>query len=86
MARPDGTLYGEGQGVVLTGEGDTLTIRGIGTGSFRGGGAVGYRGWVIHHATSQKLARLNSVAGAFEFEVDAERQDAHEDLGMEIVV
>jgi hypothetical protein len=69
--RPDGTLYGEGQGVIITNDGETVSWRGAGTGVFRGGGAVGYRG-SLHYATqSTKLARLNSVAGVFEFEVDA---------------
>ena len=69
--RPDGTLYGEGQGVVLTAGGDAITWKGAGVGKFTGGGAVSYRGAVYYHSASPKFARLNSVAGVFEFEVDA---------------
>jgi len=69
--RPDGSVYGEGQGIIGTRDGDSVTLRGIGTGKVREGGAVSYRGTLIFHAPP-KLARLNTVAGAFEFEVDAQ--------------
>jgi hypothetical protein len=69
--RPDGTIYGEGQGVNVTSEGDAVSWKGAGTGVFRGGGAVGYRGSIHFFTASPKLSRLNSVAGVFEFEVDA---------------
>jgi hypothetical protein len=68
--RPDGTLYGEGQGVVTTKEGDMATWKGAGVGKFVGGGAVSYRGALYYSTASPKLARLNSVAVVFEFEVD----------------
>ena len=69
-SRADGTLYGEGQGVVITKDGDTATWKGQGVGQFRAGGAVGYRGALYYYTASPKLARLNSVAAVFEFEVD----------------
>ncbi|MBI1897466.1 MAG: hypothetical protein HYS04_13225 [Acidobacteria bacterium] len=71
VTRSDGTLYGEGQGVVIGSDGDMATWRGQGVGQFRGGGAVGYRGAVYYYSESPKLARLNKVAAVFEFEVDA---------------
>ena len=67
--RPDGTLYGEGQGLVTTKDGDMATWKGAGVGRFVGGGAVSYRGALYYSSTSPKLARLNSVALVFEFEV-----------------
>src|SRR5437762_5307451 len=42
--RPDGSLYGEGQGIVLANDGATATWKGAGVGKFLGGGAVSYRG------------------------------------------
>ena len=71
-SRPDGTLYGEGQGVFLTVGGESIAWKGIGTGRFTGGGAVSYRGGLVFTTASQKLAHLNSIAGVFEFEVDAD--------------
>ena len=71
-SRPDGSLYGEGQGVVITQDGDVATWKGGGVGKFVGGGAVSYRGAIYYSTASQKLARLNGAAAVFEFDVDAE--------------
>lgn len=70
-SRADGSLYGEGQGVLLTHEGEMATWKGQGVGKFVGGGAVSYRGALYYSTASAKLARLNTIAGVFEFEVDA---------------
>jgi hypothetical protein len=69
--RSDGTLYGEGQGVFATLDGQTVTWKGIGTGVLKPGGAVSYRGCLTYSTTSPKLARLNAIAGVFEFDSDA---------------
>ena len=69
--RPDGTLEGTGMGVFATLDGQTVTWKGIGTGALKPGGAVSYRGSLTYSTTSPKLARLNSIAGVFEFESDA---------------
>jgi hypothetical protein len=68
--RPDGTLTGEGQGIFATVDGEVLTWKGIGTGRLKPGGALSYRGALTFSATSERLSRLNSIAGVFEFEVD----------------
>jgi len=70
--RPDGSLYGEGQAVIITQEGEAVTWKGQGVGKILSDGSVSYRGAVYFSTASSKLARLNSVAGVFEFEVDAE--------------
>jgi hypothetical protein len=69
--RPDGTLYGEGQGIVMTSDGDVASWRGQGVGRFQAGGAVSYRGALYYSTAAPKLARLNTVASVFEYEVDA---------------
>ena len=69
--KPDGSLYGEGQGVFASMDGDIATWKGIGIGRLLGGGAVSYRGCISYSTASAKLARLNSIAGVFEFDVDA---------------
>lgn len=71
-SRPDGSLFGEGQGVILGQDGSSASWKGQGVGKFVGGGAVSYRGAVYYSTNSPKLARLNAVAAIFEFEVDAE--------------
>ena len=70
--RPDGTLFGNGQGVILGKDGDMVSWVGNGVGTFKGGGAVSYRGAVYYRSASPKFARLNTVAAVFESEVDAE--------------
>ena len=69
--RPDGSLYGEGQGVVVTREGEIATWKGQGVGLLSADGSVSYRGAVYYSTASQKLASLNKVAAIFEFDVDA---------------
>jgi hypothetical protein len=70
--RPDGSLYGEGQGILITQDGEPATWKGQGVGKLLGGGAVSYRGALYYSTGSSKLARLNTIAAVFEFEVDAE--------------
>jgi hypothetical protein len=70
--RPDGSLYGEGQGVTITNDGAMATWKGQGAGKFGTGGAVSYRGALYYNSTAPHLARLNTVAVVFEFEVDAD--------------
>jgi hypothetical protein len=71
VLRSDGTFYGQGQGIVMTEDGEAATWIGNGVGRFTGeGGAVSWRGAIYYYTASQKLARLNSVAAIYEFEVD----------------
>jgi hypothetical protein len=68
--RPDGSIYGEGQGVVFTQDGDGISWTGTGLGSFGAGGSVSYRGMLYYRTDSQKMSRMNNMAVAFEFDVD----------------
>lgn len=72
--RPDGTLFGEGQGVLMTEDGGAATWRGSGIGILKPGGAVSYRGAIYYQTTHAKLARLNNCAALFEYDVDAAGQ------------
>jgi hypothetical protein len=56
----------------MTQDGETFTWKGIGTGRFAAGGAVTYRGALCYTTASKKLAKLNAIAGVFEFEVDSD--------------
>lgn len=69
-ARPDGTMFGEGQGVIMTADGETVTFTGRGFGRFTRPGAVAWRGALYYETASRKLARLNGTVGVFEFESD----------------
>jgi hypothetical protein len=70
IVRPDGSIYGQGQGMSLTQDGEAVTWTGTGVGKFGPGGSVSYRGMLFFRTTSEKLARLNNACGAFEYEVD----------------
>ena len=70
VVRPDGSIFGTGQGLLITSDGDGITWTGSGLGKFGPGGSVSYRGMIFFRTDSQKMARANNVCGAFEFETD----------------
>ena len=70
IVRPDGSIYGHGQGLNMTQDGESVTWTGTGVGKFGPGGAVSYRGMLFFQTNSQKIS-LGSACGAFEYEVDA---------------
>jgi hypothetical protein len=72
VVRGDGSIYGEGQGVIMTQDGEMISWKGSGLGRFKEKGAVSYRGIIYYQTASPKLARLNSAPGVFEYEVDPE--------------
>lgn len=69
--QPGGSLFGEGQGITTTQEGDVVTWKGQGTGKMKPGGGVSYRGAIYFQNGSGKLAALNGTAAVFEHESDA---------------
>jgi hypothetical protein len=71
VVQPDGSIFGHGQGLNMTADGEGVTWTGTGVGHFGPGGSVSYRGMLFFRTTSQTLARLNNACGAFEYEVDA---------------
>ena len=72
QGRPGGFLFGEGQGVIMTKDGDSVSWVGQGAGHFKPTGGVSYRGAVYYETASQKLARLNGIVGVFEHETDGD--------------
>ena len=70
VVRADGSIYGEGEGVNFTVDGESVSWKGSGLGKFGPGGAVSYRGILYFRTASQKLARVNNTCGVFEYEVD----------------
>lgn len=71
VARAVGGLYGEGQGVIMTKDGEMAAWTGQGVGRFTGrGSAHSFRGAIYYQTTSAKLARLNNIAVVFEYETD----------------
>lgn len=71
VVRPDGSLFGNGQGIEMTQDGEGLSWTGTGVGRFGPGGSVSYRGSLFWTTASKKLARLNNACTVFEYDVDA---------------
>jgi hypothetical protein len=54
VVRPDGTLYGEGQGVMILKGGKIATWTGHGVGTMKKDGTASYRGAVYYQITPQR--------------------------------
>jgi hypothetical protein len=72
VARNDGTLYGEGQAVLLGKGGEMATWIGQGVGTIKKDGSVSYRGAVYYQSESPAWSRLSRVVAIFEFEMDTQ--------------
>jgi hypothetical protein len=72
VVRPDGALFGEGDGVVMGKDGEMATWTGQGVGTIKKDGSVSYRGAIYYQTSAPRWSRLNSVAALFEFEVDGQ--------------
>jgi hypothetical protein len=70
VVQPNGVLYGEGQGVLMTAEGEVLQWTGTGRGTFTGPGAVSFRGTVYYQTSAERFAPLNKVAVIYEHDTD----------------
>src|SRR5690242_6214684 len=62
MVRPDGSLYGEGQGIMMGKDGEMATWTGQGVGTMKQDGSISYRGAIYYHSATSKWSRLNTVA------------------------
>ena len=76
--RIPGQLYGEGQGIVMTSDGESAIWHGFGVGQMTGKGmGVRWSACVNYQAKAGKLGRLNNVLGVVEHETD-EQQNSTE--------
>ncbi|HEY3116654.1 MAG TPA: hypothetical protein VGK54_07935 [Chloroflexota bacterium] len=71
VMRLDGTLFGDGQGVIMGKGGEAATFRAQGVGVMKADGSISFRGAAYYQSAHPTWARLNSVAGVFEYEQDA---------------
>ena len=70
--RPDGSLYGENQALVLGSDGSIATWKGLSVSKLLAGFAFSSRGAVCFSTASPKWARLDSVVAIYEAEDHAE--------------
>ena len=78
VLRPDGTVYGEGQGIVMGKGGEMATWIGQGVGTIGKDGSVNYRGALYYQSSSPAWSRLNSVAAVFEYQADTQGNTRYE--------
>lgn len=64
-------IYGEGQGILTTNDGEIVTWTAQGIGKMKGKGAE-YRGSVFFTTSSNKFENLNNTMGVFEYSIDDE--------------
>ena len=72
VMRPDGTLFGDGQGIIMGKGGEAGAWCGQGIGTLKKDGSVSYRGAIYFQSASPAWARLNKAAVVYEYEVDAQ--------------
>jgi hypothetical protein len=71
LTRPDGSIYGSGQGVMTTQEGDVIHLIGHGSGQAPPpGGTTRFHTMLHPYSTSAKYADLNSIGLAGEYDVN----------------
>jgi hypothetical protein len=70
--RPDGSLFGEGRGIVMGKGGEVATWVGQGVGTIKKDGGVSYRGSLCYQTSTSAWSRLNNTAVVFEYELDAQ--------------
>lgn len=69
--QPGGFLYGEGQGMYMTTDGDMAAWKGHGSGKLNPGGGVSHRGAIHFMSATGNLAKLAGSVAVFEHNTDA---------------
>lgn len=69
LFKEGGGLYGEGQGILMTNDGEIVTWTAQGIGKMKGKGTE-YRASVFFNTSSKKLERLNNTMGIVEYSID----------------
>ena len=75
LTRPDGSIYGEGEGVMTTQDGDVIQWKGSGSGKVAAPGDtinVRFVSMIFSHTASVKYADLNSIGLAVHHDVAAD--------------
>ncbi len=71
IIKEDGELYGEGQGIITTSDGENATWEGQGIGKMKGKGTE-WIASIFFNTYSNKLSHLKHVIGLVEFQIDEE--------------
>lgn len=69
--KEDGGYYGEGQGILMTNDGEIVSWKGQGLG-WMNGKITEYRASLFFNTSSKQLERLNKIMGIVEYSIDEE--------------
>jgi len=73
MTRTDGSIFGEGRGVLTTATGDVVHLLGRGSDqSGVPGSPTRFRGAFHFQTNSEKFARLNGIAAVYEYDIEVD--------------
>jgi hypothetical protein len=70
--RPDGTVFGTGQGVSMGAGGEMASWKGSGVGILNAKGGADFRGALFYQSASPAWASLNKVVAVFEYKENAD--------------
>lgn len=71
VIKNDGSIYGEGQGIITTKDGEIATWKGQGVGQFMPDGTIRFHGSLFFDTSSAgKLSFLKNMVGVFDYQVD----------------
>ena len=84
VVRPDGTHYGEGQGVMITKDGKIATWTGHGVGTMKKDGSATYRGAIYFQTMPPKAVSTEQGRGAIRIRGGRRGEHALRLLGMEV--
>lgn len=70
---PNGSVHGEGNGIITTADGEMVTQTAEGIGNTNPAGDVRFEGSLIYHTSSiRELSNFNNIIGFFVYEVTQE--------------
>ena len=78
LQRPDGSIYGEGRGIITTKDGDVIVVTATGSGKVPApGGAIKFRTMVHVQSAPAKYADLQGIGLAGEYDVQPDGGATH---------
>ena len=78
LQRPDGSVYGEGRGIITTKDGDVIVITGAGSAKApESGGAIKFRTMLHVQSAPAKYADLQGIGLAGEYDVQPDGGTTH---------
>ena len=84
VVRADGSLFGHGQGLSTTEDGEAATWTGTGLGHFGPGGSVSYRGMLFFRLNGKETGAPEQRLRRFRIRSGCQRRHRVKDVGVEV--